>query len=162
MTAPLEAVKRLSVRDEQLHATRDFLRGMGRKHLEGLLIWAGVLQGEICEIRSVIAPRQTAMSTASGLLLSLDEESLHDLNRNLYERGLRLIAQVHSHGEDAYHSETDNEYSIVTALGGWSIVVPHFASSDDLLNGSAVFRLGREGWLELSGVEIQNLIEVTK
>lgn len=162
MITPLEAVSRLSVREEHLLATREFLRQMGKKHLEGLLIWAGVVQGEACEIRSVIAPRQSSISTPTGLLLSLDDESLHDLNQLLYESGLRLIAQVHSHGEDAYHSETDNEYSVVTALGGWSIVVPHFASSDDLLKGVAVFRLTRGGWIELSDVEISNSIEVTK
>jgi hypothetical protein len=133
---------------------------MGEKRLEGLVIWAGAVQGEICEIRSVVAPRQSSIATPSGLLLSLDEASLDDLNWHLYERKHRLIAQVHSHGEHAYHSETDNQYSIVTALGGLSIVIPYFASSDDLLRDSAVLRLSRNGWVELSDAEVYNLIEV--
>jgi len=156
----LEAMRRLVVQQEQLLATRNFLRRMGEKHLEGLLVWAGVLQGETCEICSVVVPGQSSMATASGLLLSLDDESLHALNLHLYESGMRLIAQVHSHGEHAFHSETDNKHSIVTALGGLSIVIPHFASSDELLEDCAVFQLSREGWIELSELEVRVLIEV--
>lgn len=160
MTAALERIKRLVVTNEQLVATRDFLRRMGKKHLEGLAIWAGVVKGEVCEIRSVVVPAQSSHATPTGLLLSLDEESLDDLNQYMYERGYRLIAQVHSHGEHAFHSETDNQFSIVTALGGWSIVIPYFASSDELLRDSAVLRLSRNGWTELSAAEVNNLIEV--
>lgn len=160
MTAALEGVRRVVVTNEQLVTTRDFLRTMGERYLEGLVIWAGVVRGDLCEIHSVVVPRQSSIATPSGLLLSLDDTSLHDLNRHLYESGQRLIAQVHSHGEHAYHSETDNKHSIVTALGGWSIVVPHFASSDDLLCDCAVLRLSRDGWVELSDTEVYNLIEV--
>ena len=160
MTTALEEVRRLVVTKEQMTGTRDFLRKMGEKYLEGLVVWAGVVDGETCEIRSVVAPRQSSIATPSGLLLSLDDTSLHDLNRHLYESGHRLIAQVHSHGEHAYHSETDNQHSIVTALGGWSIVVPHFAISDDLLWNCAVLRLSRNGWVELSDTDVYNLIEV--
>jgi hypothetical protein len=67
---------------------------MGEKRFEGLIVWAGVLNGEIGEIRSVIVPRQTAYATESGLLLSIDAASLDELNHLLYERGLRMIAQV--------------------------------------------------------------------
>ena len=88
MIVSLEEVKRLVVSSEQLLATRDFLRRMGEKRLEGLLVWAGVIQDGTCEIRSVIAPRQTSMATPSGLLLSLDETSLHELNQRLYESRL--------------------------------------------------------------------------
>jgi hypothetical protein len=158
--AALEEIKRLVLTKDQALATRNFLREMGEKRFEGLIVWAGVLNGEIGEIRSVIIPRQTAYATESGLLLSIDDASLDELNHLLYERGLRMIAQVHSHGEHAYHSETDDEHSIVTAIGGWSIVVPHFAIDDDLLSGCAVLRLSRSGWIELDDRDIESVIEV--
>ena len=84
MTTALEEVRRLVVTKEQMTGTRDFLRKMGEKYLEGLVVWAGVVDGETCEIRSVVAPRQSSIATPSGLLLSLDDTSLHDLNRHLY------------------------------------------------------------------------------
>ena len=160
MKTALEEIKRLVLTKDHALATRNFLREMGEKRLEGLIVWAGVLQGEVGEIRSVIVPAQTSYATESGLLLSIDEASLDELNHLLYEQGLRMIAQVHSHGEHAYHSDTDDEHSIVTALGGWSIVVPHFAIEDDLFADCAVLRLRGNGWVELPGRDVHSLIEV--
>lgn len=160
MMAGLQELRKLVISVRHILATREFLRTMGRNRLEGLIVWAGVLDADICRIQEVFAPKQHSYATSRGLLLSLDSESLHDLNVYLFTNGLRLIAQVHSHGEHAFHSKTDDEQSIVTALGGVSVVVRHFAEEDDMLAQCAVFRLREDGWHQLRRDQIDTLIEV--
>lgn len=157
--AGLQHVRKVVVRAEHLRSTRQFLQDMGHRGLEGLLVWAGVVIGDRCDIRSVIAPQQKARSTKHGLLVSVDADGLHELNEHMYRANLRLIAQVHSHGEHAYHSDTDNEYSIVTALGGISIVVPHFAQEEIVLSQCAVYRLQECGWVQLQCAQVEDFIE---
>jgi hypothetical protein len=57
---------------------------------------------------------------------------------------------VHSHPTEAYHSETDDRYAIVTEDGGHSLVVPDFARHPMALSGCAIYRLHRGSWLELT------------
>ena len=40
------------------------------------------------------------------------------VNRTFYEQGLTLAGQVHSHPADAYHSDTDDAYPLMTLIGG--------------------------------------------
>ena len=55
------------------------------------------------------------------------------LNVLLHERNLTLVAQLHSHPTNAYHSSTDDTYPIVTRAGRISLVVPDFALQQDLI-----------------------------
>ena len=72
-------------------------------------------------------PKQTAYRLASGLCVRVEADELHRLNVWLYENAERLAIQVHSHPTEAFHSDTDDNYPIVTTLGGLSLVVPDFA-----------------------------------
>jgi hypothetical protein len=57
----------------------------------------------------------------------VDGESLFKVNKTVHERNETLAAQIHTHPTDAYHSETDDAYPLVTLLGALSIVLPNFA-----------------------------------
>ena len=81
----------------------------------------------------------------------------------LYENKLKLLAQIHSHPSEAYHSKTDDEFPIMTTLGGLSIVVPYFAKHRLNHLDWAYYRLFSEtNWIELNQSEIKNLIKKGK
>ena len=74
---------------------------------------------------------------------------------------MQLIAQLHSHPGEAYHSELDDELPIATTAGCLSLVVPDFAREPFALRRCAVYRLmPGKGWGKLTGAETSRLISV--
>jgi len=137
------------------------LERVGRAGFEGFALWAGVAAGQSFTVHQTIIPTQKGIKGEEGVCVRVESEELHRINVWLHEYGYTLIAQIHSHPTDAYHSETDDAYPIVTALGGISIVVPDFAQRSFVLEECAVYRLmPGEGWIELSRVELNGLIRV--
>ncbi len=149
-------VPRAAVAEAHAHLSR-----VGRAGFEGFALWAGILEGRRFMVREIVIPTQKGIKAENGVCVRVESEELHRINVWLYEHGYTLIAQVHSHPTDAYHSETDDEYPIVTTLGGISIVVPDFAQRSFALEECAVYRLmPGEGWIELSFAELNGLIRV--
>ena len=141
--------------------TQRFLRTVGTRGSEGLVLWCGKASGEVFEVISILIPRQRAIRNAQGVCAIVDGDELHRINMELYESGLRLIAQVHSHPTEAFHSDTDDEHSIVNTVGCLSLVVPDFAARDFALRDCAIYRLVPSGeWKELSHREATALIEI--
>jgi hypothetical protein len=158
--AGLEAVKRFRISGTVLRHAYDFMAEVGRQGYEGLAFLAGTIDEDRALVSHAYVPEQKTMRTRSGLLVHVESEALHRFNMELFGEGLRFIAQVHSHGEHAYHSDMDDAYSMVTVLGGLSLVVPHFAVGPFDLETCAAYRLSRSGWRELSSSEKQQQIEV--
>lgn len=152
--SPLSAARSFAVPRWLLDATVGVLQTAGKNGLEAFVVWGGTVEKDGTEInfRSGLVPKQEGHTTPSGLLVTVSGESLFDVNRQLYARGEVLAAQVHSHPTDAYHSDTDDCFSLVTLTGALSIVVPSFGrggSSD--LTGWAWYRLAGKGeWTELT------------
>jgi hypothetical protein len=111
-----------------------------------MALWAGELDAAVFHVRAVIIPQQQGHRTDHGLAVSVPGEELHRINMWLRAQRLRLIAQIHSHPTAAYHSETDDRYAIVTALGSFSLVVPDFAVRPFALDDCAAYRLSRRPW----------------
>jgi hypothetical protein len=160
--AGLEAITRFEISGVALDYAWNFMAEMGRQGYEGLVFFAGKLDGNLAFLTEAYVPEQKAYKTAHGLLVHVESEALHRFNAQLYEHSLRFIAQIHSHGESAYHSKTDDEHSMITVLGGLSIVVPHFASSPFSLSTCAFYRRTRDGWQELSDFEKETSIRVVR
>lgn len=141
--------------------TQKFLRATGQRGNEGLVLWCGKATGESFEVTNILIPRQQGVRNADGVCAYVHGNELHRINMELYESGLRLIAQVHSHPTEAYHSDTDDEYAIVNTVGSLSLVVPDFAKRDFSLRECAVYRLSAKGaWEDLSSSEVEMLIEI--
>jgi len=137
------------------------LRAFGKKHLEGVALLAGKRDGNSFNVSMTIVPAQKSYSLESGLLYSVDGGELFRINKYLYGKGLTLISQVHSHPTEAYHSETDDAFPIVTVLGGLSIVIPDFAFGPISMETWAVYRLlPKTGWTELNQNEVSDLITI--
>lgn len=137
------------------------MRAVGKQGLEGVALWAGVIDGTAFHVQETIIPAQEASRTEQGLLYVVEGEELHRINRELYRSGLRLAAQIHSHPGRAYHSDTDDAYPIVAVLGGVSIVVPNFAKGPLDVNTWAVYRLTPDwGWTELRPKEKREFLHL--
>lgn len=159
----LVGIRRIVVPRAVVNELQEFLREAGTSEYEAVGFWAGKAEEETFLVRAAVIPKQQAMRTEEGdvaVILSGDE--LFRMNVWLYQNGLTLVAQIHTHPTDAYHSETDDMYAVMTRAGGLSIVVPNFAREDFTLTTVAVHRLGPNGtWTRLSSEDAAALIHVT-
>ena len=136
-----------------------FLRMAGEKAYEAVALFAGSVEGRKAEVKEVILPEQRSFKLKSGLMYKVDGEELHRINIWLYENKLKLLAQIHSHPTEAYHSEADDEFPIISTVGGLSIVVPNFASGKMNYMDWAYYRLSESAsWDELDESAIKQLI----
>jgi Prokaryotic homologs of the JAB domain len=144
--------------DRMLETMREF----GSNGWEVLVLWVGDIEPNTGKAHVVQAfvPKQKAISNEDGVGYFVNSETLFQLNRDLSETGLRLIAQVHSHPREAYHSKADDRYAIVTAEGGLSLVVPDFGKAPADPTSWAVYRLHGRDWREVSTREVATLFEI--
>jgi hypothetical protein len=157
----LAHLRTVRVPTNTIEYTLEVLRAFGRYEVEGLVLWLADVLGDEAEVRDVFVPEQHALESEDGLGYFVDGDVLFRLNQDLAATGLRLIAQVHSHPTRAYHSAADDRYAIVTADGGFSLVVPNFGVAPPTLTEWAVYRLDKTSWRELSPVEVTGIFEVT-
>lgn len=138
------------------------MREFGSHGWEVLILWLGEVDSTTSTGKVVQAyvPKQKPITSEDGVGYFVEGTTLFQLNRALAESGLRLIAQVHSHPTDAYHSEADDRYAIVTTEGGLSLVVPDFGRAPADPNSWAVYRLQDRQWEELSAKEVRSLFEI--
>jgi len=138
---------------ELVDETLEPLQEAGRHGYEAFVLWGGRFAGDgrRFEFISAYFPEQTTSRAEEGLLVTVEGEALFRVNRAFYRRGLTLAGQVHSHPTDAYHSDTDDAYPLMTLIGGLSGVVPDFGDGGRArLHEWAWYRLvGRGEWAPL-------------
>jgi proteasome lid subunit RPN8/RPN11 len=157
----LANISRLHVPNEALSHTQQVLRRYGDHGCEGLVLWVGTVDETEAHITRVVVPDQNPIKSESGVGYFVKQPALFQLAQFLRKEKLRLIAQVHSHPTDAYHSETDDRYAIVTEDGGFSLVVPDFARRAMTLEECAIYRLMRGSWIELSEAIVRDVFLVS-
>lgn len=139
----------------------DWLYKAGSRRVEGVALFAGIREGDTFIIKRTIIPEQKAGNVEGGLIYVVDGEELYRIGLELFDCGLQLFAQIHSHPGAAYHSDTDDAYPIVTVIGGISIVVPNFARGGVNISEWAVYRLlPTIGWTEIKSDEKRNYFEI--
>jgi hypothetical protein len=145
----LESISRFDVPSVVADRTEKALRDAGKDGYELFVIWSGHRDGRIFQVAEGHVPKQVSRRTRQGLLVTIEGEALHRLNVWLFENEQELAAQVHAHPTDAFHSDTDDTFPVVTTLGGLSLVVADFCRDGLLAPSTAAFRLGRGGWSEV-------------
>nr|WP_311044081.1 Mov34/MPN/PAD-1 family protein [Rhizobium bangladeshense] len=137
------------------------LADVGRSGYEGLGLWVGTITAGTATVKRALIPQQRLIRTASGVGVYVDGAELHRLNVWLFDNHLRILAQIHSHPTDAYHSDTDDENALATTAGSLSLVVPDFARGPADLSQAALYRLDRAGkWIAVPQTAMSRLIEI--
>lgn len=142
----LTTIKHFIVSEAIVATTEQTLRAAGRAGYEMFVLWSGRAEGSTFAFRTAHAPKQTSYKLEDGLAVKILGPELHRLNLWLLNHDEVLAAQVHAHPRDAYHSDTDDAYPIVTARGGLSLVAADFGRAGLLAPSSALYRLGDAGW----------------
>lgn len=136
--------------------TLSALRKYSKTSSEGLVYWGGII-GATQEliVSSLLKPNH---SPQGGRVKLADKESA-TLVRTLYNRDEKLIAQIHSHGGQAFHSHGDDLYATSFHEGFFSIVVPYFGVGINKISECAVYEY-RGGFQELPQQEITERFKV--
>ena len=142
----LAVVKTFQVAETAVEETERQLREAGMKGFERWVLWTGRQTDDRFEVRTVHVPEQTAYRSAEGLCVRVEGPALHKLNVWLLEHEEILGVQVHAHPGRAYHSTTDDTFSIVTALGGLSVVAADYCRDGLLTRATVGYRLTPSGW----------------
>ncbi|PZV34876.1 hypothetical protein B5V02_30105 [Mesorhizobium kowhaii] len=145
-----------------ISTTHAHLRRVGREGNEGMALWVGVQQDRHFAVTETVIPAQHHIRTSDGVCVIVPAEELHRLNVWLYKRGLKLLAQIHSHPGRAYHSTTDDAYAVATTVGCLSLVVPNFAREPFDLARVAAYRLdAKANWNEVPSAALTRMIKIT-
>jgi hypothetical protein len=154
-------IRRISIPVTAIASTVETLRAAGQRGAEAFVLWVGTRDGTSFTVKAAYVPSQTGYLTETGVCVIVRADELHRLNVWLYEQQLELIAQIHSHPTDAYHSETDDAYPIATRIGSFSLVIPDFAAAPFRLEDVAAYRLTAAGrWTELSLAEKRTIFHL--
>lgn len=154
-------IERIYFERSHLSKAHHFLQKAGRKQFEALALFAGQRDGASFYVRETILPYQTSYKLENGLMYAVEGEELFRINTWLFNQRMQLIAQIHSHPREAYHSVTDDRYPIVDTYGGISIVVPNFAIGPVNIESWVIYRLYQEtSWTALTSKEVGNLIKI--
>lgn len=154
-------VDTIHVPRDVIEAVHQHLRDAGSMLCEGVAFWAGTVVETVFEVQAALVPAQIGSRTEGGVAVTVTGDELFRMNVWLHKNRMTVVAQLHSHPSEAYHSETDDDFSIMTQSGGLSIVVPDFARGPFSLKTAAVYRLDHRGrWGELDPSEAARLIKI--
>jgi hypothetical protein len=128
------------------------LRRYGGYGSEGLVLWGGVIGGAgdtlVTSLLLLNHPPQ-------GAAVRPTPEAMRAVLRSLSSRDEKLVAQVHSHPDAAFHSLGDSQRPASFHHGYISIVVPRFGQNTRSLADCAVYEY-REGFVALVQREVND------
>lgn len=143
----LADVEQFRVPKHAVDVAEEALRHAGESGYERFVLWTGTIDGKYFNVLNTHVPAQKSYKVRGNeLLVKVEGDALHELNAKLYQLQQLLGVQIHAHPTDAYHSDTDSSFPIVTMLGGVSVVVPDFCRRGLMVPGTAVYRLSPQGW----------------
>jgi hypothetical protein len=126
----------LRIIDRLIARTVEILQQGGAQNCETVVLWLGSSN----EVREVYRPEQIVDVD----FFRLPGESVRALMGHLRTTRQRVLAQVHSHPGEAFHSRADDKWAIVRHEGALSFVLPEFAAHTDastFQDDAAVYRL---------------------
>jgi proteasome lid subunit RPN8/RPN11 len=134
---------------DQVNATLEHLRTAGEDGKECVVLWLTPrTSAGSHEVTEVFRPLQQARADQ----FRIPPEAMSALMQHLRERKLKLVAQIHSHPFEAFHSLADDHWAIVRHVGALSIVVPDFAANtapENFTDQAKFYQLSAaDRWLE--------------
>lgn len=109
---------------EILRTTISILQRGGERGEERIALWLSAAPPRTpATIVEVYEPDQVAAVD----YFRLPHASMRSLMDHLRTTRRRIVAQIHTHPGQAFHSEADAEWAIIRHLGALSLVLPRFA-----------------------------------
>lgn len=144
----------LSCRSEIFDCTLSALHEGGANRCETVVLWLGRRTASPQLITEVFQPEQVVDRD----FFRIPASGMRQLLRHLREKELHLLAQVHSHPEEAFHSLADDVWAVVRHVGAVSLVVPWFGlrtRADTFLDDIAAFQLdASDRWLQVEASSV--------
>lgn len=138
--------------------TLSHLRVGGSRKCETVVLWLGTVLDGIGEVRDVYRPEQKVDID----FFHIPQESMRAMMKRIKETRFQILAQVHSHPEDAFHSRADDTWAIIRHVGAVSIVIPYFADGTDIStfgDRAATYQLdATNSWVEIDFAEVVEVI----
>lgn len=136
------------------------LQNGGKSNCERVVLWLGPQDAQPCKVVEVYVPEQYAESD----YFRIPRESIAKLIRRLRKTNQYIVAQVHSHPHEAFHSYADDRWAIVRHVGALSLVLPYFASQttiNSFITDLALFELSAENkWSEVNTGSVGNYFSI--
>ncbi len=140
-------------------ASAETLRRLSNDRIEAVVLWQGRVRSKgTAEVRELVVPHQLA----GALHFDVPLEERMRLIDVVTAAGDIILAQLHTHPREAFHSAADDRLAIPQHVGGMSIVVADFGRHwDGDLGAASVHRhLGGARWEELSPGVARRLFEI--
>lgn len=127
---------RFHLPDELWNQTVSALRYYGQFQSEGLVYWGGIVGagGE-----TIVTSLLKLNHLPQGGCVRPTSKEMRVLLRTLRERDEKLVAQIHSHPGQAFHSPGDSLHATSFHRGFISLVLPNFGSGVQSLFDCAVY-----------------------
>lgn len=145
------SISRLDIPAAVFRHTLDRLGGSGRASSEGVAYWSGSLRrGRVGAVGGAIfADDYPGFSSSSGHA-SVTLDAALRIGEEVHRRGEVLLAQIHTHPREAFHSPVDDAHPISHRRGFFSLVVPRFgAGVRSIAQCRAYEHRGRGSWRAL-------------
>jgi proteasome lid subunit RPN8/RPN11 len=150
----------ITVSLQAIEQTLALLREYGARRCECIVLWLGRRRAGAIDVIEVYRPIQQVQSHIF-YITPLGMDAVRD---RLRAGRLMVAAQVHTHPEEAFHSEADDRGAIIRHRGALSLVVPWFAGrtrAECFFGDTKVFRLDpSDEWIELLHREVNQCIQV--
>ena len=108
--------------------------------VERVVLWLGRRQAGEIKVTEVFVPTQDTEAD----YFRIPPDGMADLLARLRDRRLMVAAQVHSHPFEAFHSDADDRWAVVSHVGALSLVVPAFCqntTASSFVTDAKVYRL---------------------
>ena len=142
--------------------TQELLRGPGLRGFEAVVLWVGTVDDETsATIHAAVRPGQNAVRSDQGCAVEVPPDALSALISAL-PAGMFVLARLHTHPSEAYHSPVDDTNMLIAHDGAVSIVVPDFAAAPLNLGACSVNELrSGSGWRELDDDEVERRFDIS-
>ncbi len=129
---------------------RELERRGGHRHESGVFL-LGVERGPRREVKDVVYYDQLDKHAYDSGVCMLHGDAFAKLWGICRERGLSVVADVHTHPGAARQSDSDKTNPMIATAGHIAVIVPDFARRADVREGLGVYEyLGRHRWSDRS------------
>jgi hypothetical protein len=155
-----DRIERLALPRGVADATIEHFHRRGAEGHEGFILWPGIVNGRgLAVVTTAWIP---AAQTHEGFART-HTEGMVAFVQAVHEEGWALLAQVHTHPGDAFHSPIDDRYPASGRDGFLSIVIPSFGRGFELDRPNwAVYELEGGRWRAWSAEEARARIRIMR